>query len=253
MSGASPEVTGPLPQDREWISIDHDGDTYLFDLTFLASNWVCIFGNGCKGIREEDTSSLNEGCCSFGAHFSDAADRKRVLAYAARLTDEQWQLKSVAEELGGPVEKEGARTWKTRLHDDACIFLNRNDFGRGPGCALHVGALDAGESFIDWKPEVCWQVPLRMSHHVDESGHTTFTLSDWKRRDWGDGGADFHWWCTDAPDAFVGSASVLESMADEIVALVGQEVYSLLRESLVDRAVPRDAPTVLVDWPRRRE
>lgn len=245
-------MNGPLPAEREWLSIDHEGDTYLFDLTFLASNWVCIFGEGCKGIREEDTADMNEGCCSFGAHFSDAGDRKRVLAHAARLTGEQWQFKMVAEDLGGPVVKEGARTWRTRLHDDACIFLNRNDFERGPGCALHVGALDAGESFLDWKPEVCWQVPLRLSHHVDESEHTTYTLTDWKRRDWGGGGDDFHWWCTDAPDAFVGSNSVLESMREEIVSLVGEVVYEGLVDALAGRAVPRDAPTTLVDWPRRR-
>lgn len=245
-------MSGPLPDEREWLSIDHEGDTYLFDLTFLASNWVCIFGNGCKGIREEDTTGSNEGCCSYGAHFSDAEDRKRVLSHAKRLTADQWQFKAVAEELGGPVEKEGARTWKTRLHDDACIFLNRNDFERGPGCALHVGALDAGESFLEWKPEVCWQVPLRLSHHVDESDHTTYTLTDWKRRDWGGGGEDFHWWCTDAPDAFIGSDSVLESMRDEIVSLVGEAVYDALVDALAGRALPRDAPTTLVEWPRRR-
>ncbi|MCB1256122.1 MAG: hypothetical protein KDB26_03405 [Microthrixaceae bacterium] len=242
----SPKVKSALPAERDWVSLDHDGDTYLFDLTFLRSNWTCIFAAGCKGIREEDTTEANEGCCTFGAHFSDGPDRKRVLAKAAMLTDEQWQFKGVAEDLGGPVIKADKKTWTTRVHDDACIFLNRNDFGRGPGCALHVGALDAGESFLDWKPEVCWQVPIRLSHHVDESGHTTWTMTDWKRRDWGGGGDYFHWWCTDTTEAFVGSVEVVESMRDEIVALVGDVVYKKLVEII---EAPRSAR---VDLPTRR-
>lgn len=241
-----------LPAEREWISVDHDGASYLFDLTFLASNWQCIFGAGCKGIREEDATDRNEGCCIHGAYFSDAADRRRVLARARRLTDDQWQLRSLADDLGGAVGREGSRSWKTRVHDGACIFLNRNDFGRGPGCALHVGAVDAGESFLDWKPEVCWQVPMRLGHHSDESGHTTWVLTDWKRRDWGEAGEDFHWWCTDAPEAFVGASMVVESMAEEIAALVGDEVYQKLLDALRGRPLPATAPAVAVDWPRRR-
>lgn len=239
-------MSGPLPLERQWVSLEHDGDTYLFDLTFLGSNWTCIFGSGCKGIREQDATERNEGCCSFGAHFSDAADRKRVLDMAARLSDEQWQFKAVAEDLGGPVVKQEKRVWTTRIHDDACIFLNRNDFERGAGCALHVAAADAGESFLDWKPEVCWQVPLRLSHHVDDSGHTTWTLTDWKRRDWGEGGEDFHWWCTDSADAFISSEAVLDTLASEIAGLVGSEVY----ERLLD--VVRDGSQTEVGWPSRR-
>ena len=35
-----------------------------------------------------------------------------------------------------------ARTeWRTRLVDDACIFLNRPGFAAGPGCALHLHAM----------------------------------------------------------------------------------------------------------------
>lgn len=238
--------TRALPVERRWVSLDHDGDTYLFDLTFLESNWTCIFAAGCQGIRSEVAPERNEGCCTFGAHFSDAADRKRVLARADALTAEQWQFKGVAKELGGPVVKIDKKTWTTRVHEDACIFLNRNDFARGPGCALHVGALDAGESFLDWKPEVCWQVPLRLSHHVDESGHTTWTLTDWKRRDWGEGGEDFAWWCTDSSEAFVGTKMVVESMAAEISALVGSEVYERLLE-LLD-----EPPAARVAAPRRR-
>ena len=35
-------------------------------------------------------------------------------------------------------------------------------------------------------------------------------------RDWGDGGEQFGWWCTDDPDAFVGSQPLSVSAKDEI-------------------------------------
>ena len=75
---------------------------------------------------------------------------------------------------------------------------------------------------------MCWQLPLRLEHSTDENGHVTSRLRDWKRRDWGDGGDDFHWWCTEAPDAYTGSEPVYVSARDEIVELVGAPIYDLL-------------------------
>ena len=229
---------------REWVSFEHGGDTYLFDATFLMSPWRCIFGEGCKGIHEEDTTELGHGCCSFGGHFADGPDRTRVRKASARLTKDQWQLRSVAKQLGGGIAKNDDGEWTTRVHDGACIYLNRTDFHRGAGCALHVAALDAGERPMDWKPEVCWQVPLRLTHEVDDVDHTTYTLREWKRRDWGEGGAEFHWWCTDAPDAFVGHEPVVVSLRDDIVGLVGQDVYDRLRVHLG----VEDGPAATVTW-----
>lgn len=230
----APQDRGEREGSHEWLSFEHDGDTYLFDVTFLVSNWTCIFGRGCKGVLDEDAEDLQQGCCSHGAHLADAADRRRVLRTARRLDESQWQLRDRAAELGGPLERDdGAHV--TRTVDGACVFLNRPDFHRGPGCALHLAALDAGESVVDWKPEVCWQLPLRLTHHTDEVDHTTYTLREWKRRDWGDGGAEFHWWCTDAPDAFVGAVRVVDELRDEIVGLVGAEVYQRLLGELEDR------------------
>jgi hypothetical protein len=110
--------------------------------------------------------------------------------------------------------------------------LNRTGFERGTGCALHVAALDRAERPMDWKPEVCWQLPLRLTHHVDEVGHSQHTLREWKRRDWDEGGAEFHWWCTEAPDAFIDSDVVLHTLRDEIVGLVGEAVFLRLIEEL---------------------
>ena len=146
---------------------------------------------------------LVHGCCTYGAHFTGKKDRKRVQAYADRLTAEQWQYKDEAERRGGPIHKDDDGNIVSELVDDACIFLNRLGFGAGPGCALHQAAVAADERPLDWKPEVCWQLPLRLDNHVDDNGHLTWTLREWKRRDWGEGGDDFHWWCTEGPEAFV--------------------------------------------------
>ena len=152
--------------------------------------------------------------------------------YVRRLRDDEWQLRRVAEASGGPFERQEDGAWTTRVHDGACIFLNRADFALGAGCALHVGAVDAGESFVEWKPEVCWQLPLRLVHATDELGHTTYTLREWKRRDWGEGGELFHWWCTESPEAFDGADMVVDSLRDEIVGLVGEAVYERLAQEL---------------------
>ncbi len=220
---------------RDWLSFEHNGETYMFDLTFLNSNWECIFGRGCKGIHETDTTELGHGCCSHGAHFADKLDRSRTSRAIKRLTDDQWQLKGVAEDLGGPIVRDEEGDWVTRTHDGACIMLNRADSPRGVGCALHVAALDDGASFVDYKPEVCWQLPLRLTYTTDELDHTTYTLREWKRRDWGEGGDDMHWWCTEGPEAFSSGSRVLETLRDEIVAMLDEEIYLRLRSEVALR------------------
>jgi len=249
-------VSGLPPTDatsRQWISFDHGGDTWMFDATFLASNWTCIFGRGCHGVLDDDATELGQGCCSFGAHFADKADRKRVRAAARRLPRELWQHADVVERPEDAITKDGEGNWTTIVHEGACIFLNGPDFGPGTGCALHLAALVAGERPLDWKPEVCWQVPLRFEYHDDDVGHTTHVLREWKRRDWGEGGEGFHWWCTDAPDAFVGHEPVALALRDDIVELVGEVVYERL---LVELGLePTEDPDVPVTWlphPRSR-
>jgi hypothetical protein len=214
------------PEDlHEWVSFEDPDEqrTWTFDVTFLASNYSCIFGNGCKGVLTEDATNLNQGCCSYGAHLSDEDDRANLLVHAQRLTAAQWQHKP---KKGAPLtelNEDGVQV--TTMADDACIFLNRPGFEGGAGCALHIGALEAGERFLDWKPEVCWQVPLRRDETTDDHGWVTTTVREWKRRDWGDGGAEFHWWCTDTSDAFVGKKSVWQSMEDEIVELTSRWAF----------------------------
>ena len=209
----------------------------MFDVTFLTSRWTCIYGRGCQGVLTGPAEDLAQGCCSYGAHFVDAQDEAATLAYAERLTDAQWQFRDVARQRGGPTKVSRSGEIKSRLVDGACIFLNRPGVEGGIGCALHKGALEADERPLDWKPAVCWQLPLRLEDLTDEAGgHVTSTLREWKRRDWGDGGSEFHWWCTEDPEAFVDQRPVYVTLREEIIEMVGQAIHDQLVEVLDARS-----------------
>ncbi len=202
-------------QPHEWFSVDDpDGTTWMFDLTFLTSYWTCIWGGGCPGIHDEPRPELQHGCCTYGAHFADKADRRRVLeAHRAAHGRLRGSSSPRPRQRVDPIWKNDDGEWVTRLVDGACILYNRPGFPAGMGCALHSAALRRGERFIDWKPEVCWQLPLRLEHHYEADHHLVYTLREWKRRDWGEGGADLHWWCTDDTEAFVGRPAGLPDSA----------------------------------------
>ena len=223
---------------HEWVSFeDPDEDrTWVWDVTFLTSNWTCLYGNGCPGILSGPAPEREEGCCSYGAHFTDAADRAKVEAKLEELQPGEWQLRAKAAKRGAIyVNKDGETV--SRIVDGACIFLNRPDHPGGAGCALHAAAVRRGESIVDWKPEVCWQAPMRRHDETDVYGHVTSTVREWKRRDWGPGGAEFHWWCTDSHEAFVGTRQVWEACEDELVAMTSRRAFNLLRAHLRRRAV----------------
>lgn len=206
----------------------------MFDVTFLESNWTCIFGNGCQGVLTGPAPELVQGCCSYGAHFTDEKDQRRVEKAAKRLTADQWQFRNKGKNGTTRTKKNGEIV--TRLVDGACIFLNRPGFERGPGCALHVMAMDNEESYIPLKPEVCWQLPLRRDDETDGEGRVITRIQQWDREHWGAGGNEFHWWCTESADAFVGKTRVVDSMAEELIAMVGQRVYDELLAYLNARA-----------------
>ncbi len=230
-----------MPEDlHELVSFEDPGEdrTWVFDVTFLESNWTCIFGRGCKGVHDVDTTALAEGCCSHGAHLTDKADRENLRTHAERLRADQWQFAAIGEKKGLTKKNEDG-VHVTRVVDGACIFLNRPGHANGPGCALHSAALEASERPLDWKPEVCWQLPLRRIDEVDPHGHVTSTVREWKRRDWGDAGAEFHWWCTDSIDAFIDKKMVWQTMGDELAEIVGADVFELLAAYLAGRPKKR--------------
>src|ERR1700722_15595438 len=137
-----------------------DGDTlWRFDRDFLTSRWACIWGRGCQGIGPEPAEHLGLGCCSVGAELSDADEARLIPALAATLAPARFEHHAEAAE--GGIFSDDSRT-NTRIVDGACVFLNRPGFAGGEGCALHLAAIDSGESPIDWKPSVCWQLPIKV-------------------------------------------------------------------------------------------
>jgi hypothetical protein len=214
---------------HEWVSFEDPSEqrTWRFDVTFLLSKWQCIFGRGCQGVLTEPAPELAQGCCSYGAHFVDEDDVRRVKAATRELSPEQWQFFAQGHRRGVVRRRQGEAS-VTRLVDGACIFLNRPGFPGGPGCALHRAALERGERPMDWKPEVCWQLPLRREDASNPDGSVTSTVTQWDRQHWGEGGGEFAWWCTAAPEAFTASRPVWRHMHDELEGLVGTEVMALL-------------------------
>ncbi len=225
LTGAPP-AGAPPAGTHEWVSFEDPDEerTWVFDVTFLTSRWGCLYGRGCQGVLSAPAAELEQGCCSYGAHFTDDDDVARVEAAAATLDSSQWQFAARGRRRG-PIRRDATGAGVTRLVDGACVFLNRPGFPGGAGCALHRAALERGVLPLELKPDVCWQLPLRREETVDDSGHVTTTITQWDRRHWGAGGAAFHWWCTEAPEAFGAPVPVWRSMAAELVALVGPLRY----------------------------
>jgi hypothetical protein len=217
-------MVGPT---REWITIPIAGKEqrqWQIDVTFLASSWHCIFGQGCQGVLTEPAPELVQGCCSYGAYESEKKVKEKVEKLAKRLGDDEWQFKQVGLKKGVWASA-GKDEWRTRLHDDACIFLNRPDFEAGPGCALHLHAMNTGKHFSDTKPTVCWQLPLRAVDRDEEDESVTSVLTEFGRDGWGEGGEEFAWWCTEAKEAFTGGEPVYKSMEAELRKMLGDAVY----------------------------
>ena len=209
-----------------------DGDvTWRFaDVEFLRSNWTCIWGRGCLGIHDVPAPELGDGCCSVGAVLDGVDEAMTISALAAAIADERFQFHAEAES-GGIFADPETRT-ATRVVDGACIFLNRPGFPGGAGCALHLEAAAAGESPLEWKPSVCWQLPIKVDWEDAGDGRETATVRRWSRADWGEEGETMAWCCTEGDLAYVGDRPVVESLGKELAAVVGTEVYVELRRRL---------------------
>ncbi len=209
-----------------------DGDTiWRFDTAFLKSNWTCIWGRGCQGILPEPAEHLGQGCCSIGAELDGEEEAMTISALAATLEPSRFEHHADAHEAG--VFADDSRS-STRVVDGACIFLNRPGFPGGAGCALHLEAVHSGESPTVWKPSVCWQLPVKVDWEPGEGDTEVATVRHWERRDWGAEGETMAWCCTEGERAYVGAAPVVESLAEELEAIVGRTVYVELRRRLAE-------------------
>ncbi len=229
---------------------DANGWSWEFDLTFMLSNYRCIWGRGCPDTRLQLTA---RGCCVEGVEIYQGdgdkpgrEDLKKIRGRVRQLTDEDWQNRDIAQKRGGRDPWSKARfkadSVHTRLHRGACIFHNRVDHPGGAGCALHVAALRRDEDPMDWKPRICWQVPLFFDSD-DEAKSTTVRAS--RTVDWGEEGI-LDWWCTEHPDAFSADEPVYVTMQAELRSVCGAAVYDELAAYCQARrnAEPR-RPTLL--------
>jgi hypothetical protein len=220
-------TSADLPGDH--VEIAAGPVVWRFETTFLRSNWTCIWGRGCLGILEEPAPELQQGCCSIGAELDGPDDAMTVSAYAATLGPAVWQFHDAVD--ADDVFADATRT-STKIVEGACIFLNRPGFAGGPGCALHLGALASGESPIDWKPTVCSQLPIRVEWRPLPDGRESATVRRWSRADWGAEGETMAWCCTEEPEAYVADRPVVDSLAEELATIAGDEVVVELRRRL---------------------
>ena len=208
-----------------------DGGTrWRFDAEFLTSSWTCIWGRGCLGILDEPAEHLMQGCCSVGADLDGVDEARMISALAATLPPERFQHRAEADADG--IFRDDERN-ATRVVDGACIFLNRPGFPGGAGCALHIEAVASGDRPLEWKPSVCWQLPIRVDWAPDGDGPGEIaTVRRWTRADWGPEGETMAWCCTEGDRAYVGDRPVIDGLADELEELLGTAVFVQLRERL---------------------
>ena len=231
---------------RDWVEFANPAnpeELFKCDLTWLTSYWQCIYGDGCCGI---DADKPDAGCCSDGAYYTNKEDEDRVLKAAKKLTRAEWQFydQARAKKSGGKLQITEIgldKDRKTRKVKDSCIFLNRVGY-EAPGytgsfgCALHHLAVREQVHFVDTKPDICWQLPLRRSWETREMGDkeiTVVVIGEYERLAWGDGGADFDWYCTSNSEAHVGRVPVYQSNKIELTKMMGEAGYLEL-EKLCD-------------------
>ena len=236
-----------MPLEREWVTVtdpDDDHVRYTFDVSFLLSSYRCIYGQGCQGVRTDGPDEV-VGCCEHGAYLTEDESPEDYERYLDELDPSTMQFHALAVAEGAFVEDpDEDDEVRTRTVDDACIFLNRAGFAGGEGCALHQRSLREGERPMDGKPVVCWQVPIHRditeATGNDGAALEIHTIAAFERGTWGDGGADFHWWCTEAPEAFTARQPLYRSMEDELREMVGDDVYDELAAHLDTRRRQRN-------------
>ena len=179
-----------------------------------------------------------------------------------------WQFYGEArpKKPGGPLrisEKDEDGDRKTPRVEDGCIFLNRKGyeaegFTGSFGCVLHHLAEKRDLHFVDTKPDVCWQLPLRRSYETREVGEREYSIiviGEYERLAWGDGGEDFDWYCTSNTEANVGKLPVYLSNKAELEKLMGEAAYAILVEHCERRlagirdAQARSLPLYVIQHP----
>ena len=97
---------------------------------------------------------------------------------------------------------------------------------------MHALALREGVHFVETKPDVCWQLPIRRTfrdvERADGTSYQEISIGEYERSGWGPGGHDLDWYCSGNTEAHVGAEPVYLSSATELIALMGQPAYDVL-------------------------
>src|SRR5947209_1796488 len=99
---------------RETVTFrEDDGWSWEFDLTFMLSNYQCIWGRGCPDTRLQHTA---RGCCVDGVEIYTGhgdtpgrEDLKKIRGRGRELTDEDWQNRRVVHREPGRVQRRSTR------------------------------------------------------------------------------------------------------------------------------------------------
>ncbi len=222
-----------MPAGGKAVTVDdaETETTWVFDQEFLTSNWECVWGRGCQGILDHRAEELQQGCCSLGAEV-DPDEARNLTALAAVIDPSRFQYHQAAAEGVLSDSSSDELGWHTRVIDDACIFLNRPGFEGGAGCALHLEAMASDESPLEWKPSVCWQLPVHVDWERRPDGGEVATVRRWNRDDWGQHGETMAWVCTEESASYIGETPVVESLEEELKLIVGTPVYLELKRAL---------------------
>lgn len=220
--------------------------TIRVHLTFMLSNWECIFGRGCAGLFGVQDSVVNDdaGCCTDSFWFTGKEDYDHVSKMIKQLKPEDWD-----DDLREHVDKHGwANVYnadeeefngKGKVHRGACVFQNRNGGSSGhPGCAFHFLGERTKQSHVDVMPTVCWQLPLRF----EEVNNDIYELRPWDVSKWNTDAYEFDdrryhcsWWCVDSPEAFIGEGKVYRTLETSLRKMMGDRPYELMVKAIEAR------------------
>ena len=147
---------------------------------------------------------------------------------------------------GGPIKVEG-RDARDPLVDGACIFLNRPGFPGGAGCGLHRAALEAGERPLDWKPDVCWQLPCAWSRPPTTRARSPRPCVSGSAATGARAAPSSTGGAPRPPRPSWAAAPVYQTLRDEIVELVGEGPTTSFVEHVGGRG--RAAPSSFLPHP----
>lgn len=232
---------GPI----DWLTFPSPDDPdkrFRVNVSFLLSNYQCIWGRGCPGLLNH-SADPEAACCERGVTFVDENDFAHVSEMVGELTAADCDNIDHVRERGWYQQSKAGVPYKTRKLGGSCIFTNRAGGAAGkPGCAFHHLAQRKGVSATETKPFICWTLPLNFSHEPAEEtgGPSTMIVSAFSADAWGgtnddeedDGRGHMGYWCIDTPDAYGGAKPVYRSLETELRKGMGDAAYERMVELL---------------------